>query len=258
MAYHDHLAEIKGYYIFEHRTISADPHFHSAPEFAFIEEGEILVTINGETRILKAGDACFSSTFLVHSYKKESEHNKAYILLVPKEYANNLFNGFHQTEPPAFFHFDNFKLLNFLFSLCNQNDIEQKYKYGIFESSIQMLYNLIASKNSFVSRQQDNQAALIVNILNYAEKNFKNALTLDVLSKQFGYARETISRILHQYLQESWNSYVNRLRVYHVQQILAKSPSSSIIDIAFNCGFNSSNTFYRAYLREFGIPPKRT
>ena len=258
MPFHDRPVDEKNFHLFEHREVAADPHFHSSPEFIFLEEGELLTTINGEERLLKAGDACFSSSFSVHSYKRLSEKNIAYVLIVPKKTSDLLFNVFKQKNPPPFFQFSDYKILEFLFSLYNQPYRKSDHRQNIFESSVQILYNAIADKAPFIERQKDSHDFLVSEILNYAADNFNKPLTLDVLSKEFGYARETLSRILHRFLGESWNSYVNRLRVYGAQRLIHENPNTSILEIAYECGFNSPNTFYRAYSREFGFSPRTT
>ena len=121
-----------------------------------------------------------------------------------------------------------------------------------------MLYISIANKCPFVEQNQDSHDSLVSKILNYAMENFNKPLTLDVLSKEFGFARETLSRILNKFLGESWNSYVNRLRVYKARTLLHNNPDKSIAEIINECGFNSPNTFYRAYMREFGNTPRLT
>ena len=258
MAYHDKEMEGQNFYLFEHREVNADPHFHGTPEFIFLEEGEILTTVGGEERFLKAGDACFSAAFSIHSYKPVSETNKAYVLGVPKKYADRLLNMFNHQNPPPFFQFDKFELLHFLFSICNNPYNEEEHQRGVFEGCIQTLYMLIADEYPFVERKKDAHDFLVSEILNYAGDNFNSPLTLDVLSQKFGYARETLSRILHRFLGESWNSYVNRLRVYGAQRLMHYNPNKPVLEIAYECGFNSPNTFYRAYLREFGYPPRAT
>ena len=119
-----------------------------------------------------------------------------------------------------------------------------------------MLYISIANQCDFVEQKQDAHDALVSKVLNYATENYNKPLTLDVLSKEFGYARETLSRVLNKFLGESWNSYVNRLRAYKAQNLLYNNPNKSILEILYECGFNSPNTFYRAYTREFGVTPR--
>ena len=82
-------------------------------------------------------------------------------------------------------------------------------------------------------------------------------LSLNALAEKFGYSREHLSRLLHGALQESWNGYIGRLRAKNTHALLTASPELSVLEAAFACGFESSNTFYRAYAKEYGHPPKR-
>ena len=78
------------------------------------------------------------------------------------------------------------------------------------------------------------------------------------LSREFGYSREHLSRILGRYLSEGWNGYVNRLRARRAEEMLSERPGENVLKIAYECGFESPNTFYRAYRREFGKSPRRS
>ena len=256
MAYHDKPVESKDHFLFEYREVSATPHFHITGEFIFLREGKLSTTINGETHILKTGDACFCPGFSIHAYQSLSDTNKAYVVGVQKKFLDKFFLLFQKKVPPTFFHFDDYQLLDFLFKICNTHYSEYHIKQHIFESAIQMLYLSIANQCDFVEQRQDTHDALVSKVLNYATENYNKPLTLDVLSKEFGYARETLSRILNKFLGESWNSYVNRIRAYKAQNILYYNPNKSISEILYECGFNSPNTFYRAFIREFGIHPR--
>ena len=256
MPYHDQPVESNEHFLFEYRDVEASPHFHVTAEFIFLKEGELLTTINGVSQVLKPGDACFCSGFSIHSYQPLSSTTKAYVVGVQKKFVDKFVLLFQKKTPPPFFHFDDYALLDFLFNLCNTSSTNSHIKQATFESAIQILYISISNRCSFIEQAQDTHDSLVSNILNYAQEHYNTPLTLDVLSKEFGYARETLSRILNRFLGESWNSYINRLRAYKAQNLLHENPNKSVLEIIYECGFNSPNTFYRAYTREFGITPR--
>ncbi len=255
--YHETNAEIKDYFLFTHRRAYCDPHFHSAIEMIFVERGQVTATVGGEEKILREGDACFAPSFCVHSYiTDKNDENVSYVLLCPKKYADRIFEKFGQTQPPKFFTFNDFDKLEMLYKTCDLNFSNLSLRNGVFEGAMQILLNLIASKNLFVKRKTDLKGELVCDVLSYASENFSANLTLDELSKKFGYAKESLSRILHKHLNETWNSYLNRLRVNRADEMLKENPNESVYSIAFACGFNSANTFYRAYEKEFGYAPR--
>lgn len=59
-------------------------------------------------------------------------------------------------------------------------------------------------------KREDKRSILVCEILRYAQANARGDLSLAVLSRRFGYSREHLSRLLHTYLRENWNHYVNR------------------------------------------------
>ena len=64
MSYYELRAEQKRYFHFYHREGYETPaHFHGSIELVFVESGELPVSIDGETRILKSGEGYFCDSF---------------------------------------------------------------------------------------------------------------------------------------------------------------------------------------------------
>lgn len=215
------------------------------------------MSIGGETRILHEGDACFSPEFAVHSYYNHSNGpTEVYALLCQKNYVDRLFDRFDKKQPPKFFTFGDYEFLEYFLNQCDQSYASEDIRQNMVEGFLQILYAKVASSIDFIPKKTEKQGELVCEILRFANENYNKTLSLDILSKQFGYAKESLSRILHKHLSESWNSYVNRLRVQHANRILVKNPNKTVLEVAYDCGFNSPNTFYRAYQDEFGHPPR--
>lgn len=257
MSFYETAAEEKGYYFFKRRGDFDTPaHFHGSVEFLFVESGEQEATVNGEKRILRGGEACFCNSFSVHSYARgQSEHT--YVLLGSKEHFEPVFALFGSKVPPTFFRFRDFELLRTLSDFCSQDKQTEAGRYAAFDGAVKIILAAIAENTPFVTRSTDKQSALVNDILRYADGNPQNDLTLRAVAKTFGYSHEHLSRILHKYLAENWNSFVNRLRVRRAHSLLQARPDASVLGIAYDCGFESPNTFYRAYKKEFGKNPRK-
>lgn len=256
MAYYEQLAEGKRYAYFKrHCHPNTSAHFHSAVEFLFVEKGQQEVLVNGERRWLFEGEGCFCDSFQPHAYPftKAAEST---IIVCNKSCFDRLFLLFDNKIPPSFFHFDNFSLLKQLHALYTQNPQNNDGRYAIFEGIIGILVGEISKNVPFVHREQKRHETLICDILRYAEDNLCEDLSLHALSDKFGYTREHISRLLHKYLLENWTSYLNRLRVRVAHTKLQADTTASVLEIAFSCGFESANTFYRSYKKEFSHPPR--
>jgi AraC-like DNA-binding protein len=82
-------------------------------------------------------------------------------------------------------------------------------------------------------------------------------LNLDILSQHSGIPSKTISSILNQHLQKSFNEFVNGYRVEEVKRRLQEAPQSNltILGTALESGFNSKASFQRIFKEMTGISP---
>ncbi len=254
MSYYELPAEGRGYYLFEHRRLNdGAAHFHSALEFVFVERGKAEVNIDGESRTLNPGEACFSEGFRVHAYH-DTPDNIVYVLLGDAGYFQPFFLSRGGRTFPKFFSFSDFRFLETLHDLCSRPNRPENLR-TTFAGVTEILLSFLAETVSLEEHRQDRLSAFVCNVLRYAEANIGEDLSLSALSSRFGYSREHLSRILHKYLTESWSSYVNRLRVKRADALLKEKCGENVLKIAYECGFDSPNTFYRAYKKEFGFPP---
>lgn len=257
MSYFELRAEEKDYYYFTARTPQeTEAHFHSAPEFLFVESGSQEVVVDGEKRILEAGEGCFADSFCVHAYKY-AQGVRAYVLLGDKSHFEKFFLAMQERVPPTFFRFENFGLLEELCRRTAKNFTKDVSRIAALEGAVNLVLAELAESVPFIERSKNKQTSFVGQILEYAQENARGDLSLSALSKEFGYSQEHLSRLLHKYLAENWTTYVNRLRVRHAHARLLKN-DGTVSEIALDCGFESLNTFYRAYRKEYGKSPRRT
>lgn len=254
MSYYELPAEGRGYYLFDHRILGdACAHFHSAVELVFVESGSAEASVDGETRLLTAGCACFSDSFRVHFYR-EASRALAYVFVGDKSCFEDFFREQGDRAFPKFFGFSGFSFLENLYALSAERG---RYSSTMLRGAAEMLLGKLAGAVPLESRRRDGNAELVCDVLRYAESHSAEDLSLAALSRRFGYSREHLSRILGRYLSEGWNGYVNRLRARRAEKMLSERTAENVLKIAYECGFESPNTFYRAYRKEFGKSPRR-
>lgn len=73
----------------------------------------------------------------------------------------------------------------------------------------------------------------------------------DMLETSPRYLSEVINRSAH----KNFFEFVNGYRVEEAKNCLSASPDSRILDIAFNCGFNTKSVFNDAFKRQTGMSP---
>ncbi|MBR8839524.1 MAG: helix-turn-helix transcriptional regulator [Stigonema ocellatum SAG 48.90 = DSM 106950] len=83
-------------------------------------------------------------------------------------------------------------------------------------------------------------------------------LTVDKVGRHVRLPAKTISFVLNQYHQKSFNTFINEYRIEAVKHRLANPASDylTLTGIAFECGFNSQATFQRAFKQIVGVSPK--
>ncbi|MBQ7912781.1 MAG: AraC family transcriptional regulator [Clostridia bacterium] len=257
MSFYEQQADSKKYFYFRRgKQIPTTSHFHSALEFLFVENGEQEVVVGGEKRVLETGDACFVNSFCVHSYPYVKNASTV-VIVGDKRYFDPAFSSFLGKKPPTYFRFENMQLLQTLHDLCEQNHPSDGGRYATIEGAMGILLGAIAQNTPFIDPIDDKQDALVFDVLHYAETHLQDDLSLRTVAKKFGYSYEHLSRLLRKYLHENWTTHVNRLRVIKTQSILENDPKTAVFPAALSCGFESANTFYRAYKKEFGVCPKR-
>ena len=235
-------------------NIGANTHFHAAVELLFVQEGEFSIIVDGKEKIMRANDACFVDSFLLHQYEW-GEKGIAFVAIGSTETFKDIFATLGGT-PPTFFKFDNFALLDTLQRLSTQKYKDETTRYMVFCSALRILLSEISQKVPYSIVEQGKDTRLVSKVLQYAEENITSDLSLQAIAKHFGYSHEHLSRILHMHLFENWKVYVNRLRARRVHMLLQRATNeTSILQLAFDCGFGSSKTFYRAYKKEFGTAP---
>ena len=260
MRFYEIETEKRGYLYMDYgEAATIDMHGHGAIEILIIHKGQREVVVGGEKRILNAGEGCFSTSFCAHSYSV-NEGTWGYAIVGDKLFFERHFNSFEGKTPPRFFKFKDFNLLEKLYEIfkCKTSlQYEESSKFVIHEGIVGILLGSIAEQNKFCKQNADKQALLIFDVLKYAHNNLEKDLSLNALALLFHYSERHLSRVLFKHLSESWTNYINRIRVLQAHEVLKANPHSSVLDVAISCGFNSINTFYRAYKKEFSQLPRR-
>lgn len=82
-------------------------------------------------------------------------------------------------------------------------------------------------------------------------------ITISKLSEFLNVKTEFLSEVLNSRLNQNFFDFINKYRVgeFKNQCILKTNSHLSIMGIAYNCGFNSKASFYRAFRKFEGISP---
>jgi len=87
---------------------------------------------------------------------------------------------------------------------------------------------------------------------NYCDSNMYTGLVAD----KFGISTKQVYRIVRKCTGMGFTDYINKLRMERAQRLLKES-DSPIKNISEECGFCSTNTFYKAFKKYYGMSPSK-
>jgi len=86
--------------------------------------------------------------------------------------------------------------------------------------------------------------------------NIGAAFSIETLAEEVGVSASHLRLLVRTQIGMGLGYYINRIRINHAQRLLQDS-DLPIKRIAFDCGFNSSQSFARAFRRATGVAPHR-
>lgn len=95
-----------------------------------------------------------------------------------------------------------------------------------------------------------------VKIINYIERHYLEKITYQILMEKFFISKSALNIIIKKFTGTTLNKYLNKLRLKDAKLKLY----GGMLDynkVSQLCGYSNYSTFYRAYLREFGVSPNQ-
>ena len=251
--YYESKPDARNYHYVKHKTCPhAALHFHSAAELLFVRRGRMLATVRGEEHIIGEGEGCFVDKFCTHSFSELEEGTEIYVFVGNSEIFEPIFADVGGV-PRVRLVFDDFALLDRVVEYYEsaKNEI---LRLSTFKGAMTLIISRIAEINSLLPAENRDSSADICAVLRYIGEHFTEDITLGSLSAEFGYSPQYFSRIFHRYMNINLTEYINIARVNYAKKQL--SGGKNIADIAFESGFGSMPSFYRAYKKVFGELPR--
>jgi AraC-like DNA-binding protein len=184
----------------------------------------------------------FQNNFLGDSFYNKREASQLIRLLGKSKYGIQFFNlkksilkKFQQLNQKK-----NLKrLVDFLFIL-DELAAKRNIKLLSSESTID-LRNIIDSK-------------IINNVYKYVAENFQEKISFAVAASIANMQRSAFCRYFKRKTKKKFSEFVNETRIMHAQKILAET-DKTIIEIAFDCGYENTSYFNRQFKIYCGITP---
>ena len=115
----------------------------------------------------------------------------------------------------------------------------------------QLIAKLSYHNNDTPSHQVDNVAK---ETACYLEHNFRQEISYQQLSQYFNFTSTYITRCFKKIYQMTPLDYLNKIRLEEAKFHL-RNTDFTVVQIAFDVGFNSNSYFSRLFAKEFGMSP---
>ena len=108
--------------------------------------------------------------------------------------------------------------------------------------------------NNFIAYESEELPGIVSGVLKYIASNYNKDISLNDISKHYNVNFSYLSRTFKKYTGFTYCNYLNQYRVKEANKLLS-STNKKIVEIALECGFNSSNNFCKCYKKIMGFSP---
>jgi AraC-like DNA-binding protein len=130
---------------------------------------------------------------------------------------------------------------------------ERGHEDDLFTKQFPDCFRLIAQK--FRSTKEDNYTSFGRKILDYINEQLYNPeLYSTMVLDHFNISQPTLQKLMKIITGQTFLVYVETRRLEKARQILSDG-AYSIQEVAAQCGFSKTDSFYKAFKRTYGFPP---
>lgn len=256
------------------RDIMLYTHWHEELEILYIIEGSMLLQLDTQSFVVKKGDIVLIPPNLIHGASRCSDHPCTFYAIVfhpsiissifndsiQQNYLDPFFiktnNNFYYIEERSQCHY---KILPYVTSIIESyNSKSFGFELLIKSYILQMLYTLIQfyTVEKQELKKDDILATLrIKKALAFLEDNYQQPFSLLDWASSIDLSKEQFCRVFKKHFHKTPIEYLIHYRISKAADLLLHS-KLSIIDIAFETGFESANYFSIAFKNRMQSTPK--
>ena len=112
----------------------------------------------------------------------------------------------------------------------------------------------VLSKADTVDTDGRDVNAIVRQSISDMASNPTDDFSLDFFAEKFNITPAYFSRLFHKSVGVPFKQYLTAVRLEYAKQLLAENVLP-IIDVGYECGFNTPSQFYRAFKKESGMTP---
>jgi putative transcriptional regulator yfiF len=155
----------------------------------------------------------------------------------------------------GYYHYDrnnNFSIHHILEMLLAEEDDTKKFSNEYRKILLNLLLITILRQTKPEDRVKDKNR--ISQVINYIHSNYKENLSLKILSEKFFISKYHLSREFKKRTDKTIVQYINKTRIMHAQRKIMET-KKSLTEISHETGFASLTHFNRIFKAETNLTP---
>ena len=253
------------FWVFNDSSSYVPTHWHSAMEIMYILEGEVDVTVGGQTTVLLPGDVYLVDCAVPHS-TKSLDGNKAVLIQIPypllERYIPDITSrrfGFdcHSQNPIVRTKIlqlvEIIKQMQIVFEIKPDGEI-LRFNSLVFEFLFQIYHNFSQEMETVEAQKENKTFGRIQTILDYLDDNYSSPISLDEISKVACLQKEYFCHFFKKNMGITYTNYLNDLRLSKIRDDLVDTdlPVKLILE---KHGFSNYKLFRKMFSETFGCTP---
>lgn len=249
--------------IYEDEADLITNHWHESFELIYLYDGTMTVTIQDKTHTLHQGQFLLINSSEIHSTLCE-QHVKALLLQIPvcffQESLPDVSHVYFYNVPSRHLKPDTYATITTL--LCNMGDVYEAQEPWYSLQFKSLLYELVYTLMNTCYKTQS-EATRIKSAKNlerleavtaYVRAHYKETISLDSIAKQVALNPEYFCRFFKRHMGQTFQEYVNQVRLTHVYQELTQTDLPVHIIMEQN-GFSSYKLFSKYFKKTYHCTP---
>ncbi len=230
-------------------------HIHTNPELLYINQGSIKINYHDKSYILNSGDFAIIFPHTVHGYETISADLDYSLAICGMKLINSYKNFLLENHPVNPVIMKN-NLPKDVPNLMNELATSDTFDFWLDKSIIYLILARILPLLELKPNKDSFYVSLAVKVLSYVCSNYRNNITLDVLEKELGCSKFSVSRFFSSIVKIPFTKYVSLLRINYAKKLL-ETTEKSILEIAMDSGFGSLRNFNRIFKELEKTTPKK-
>ena len=236
--------------------VACKTHFHRQMEILIVHSGCCTASINGAKYTLTSGSIAIAEPYDLHSWGQEIGDYTC--MIIPYSKLNH-YNEFRAgrvlknkvSNDPDFYK----RVVDIVTTLHDYYDSTINDDGYIIDCLMKAIVGIIVSTLPFGDKNSRREGDFIQKILSFIDNNYKSDMSLDTISKAFGFSTYHFSKLFNRHVGMHLNAYINMVRTQNVLN-LVRTGGVSVTDAILDSGFSSITPCYRYFKQNYGMSIK--